>query len=210
MSEIRGFLTAVISDRRQRRIVTILTLVIGLIAVWSPVDEYFAVHEERLDLVNQLEVSQSEAAELPYWEDAVKERVKAASALGDRLVTSNELNATRTELSALIRKNELHLRHLEAGEGKRRPWNIGDDPMAPLDLRTPEAEFELITETVSLSAVGTVAQVSQLIADVEEMKKLMHIKQATIRNDLRSDYGVTIELVLSFHHLVRAKKRIAA
>lgn len=210
MSEIRGFLTSVISDRRQRRIVTILTLVIGLIAVWSPVDEYFTVREDRLDHANQLEISQSEAAELPFWEDKVKERGKAAADLGDRLVTSNELNATRTELSALIRKNELHLRHLEAGEGKRRPWNVGDDPLLPLDLRTAEANYELITENISLSAVGTIAQVSQLIADVEEMKKLMHIQKASIRNDLRSDYGVTIELVLSFHHLVRTKKRIAA
>jgi hypothetical protein len=191
-------------SRRRWLIVATASGLLGLVALLPMVDDYFDKRSSHSELSEKLAAARLTAETLPKLEkQATAVRVELDS-LEVRTVDDANLARFRSELVDQVRDAGCQIRRLEVGSTTRRPWKENDDPL--LEVSVPggaDTAFALERRSVVLSVDGNAAAIQDLLARLEQERKLSHPHRLQLQAASNGGDAVTVELELWLFTLAR-------
>lgn len=182
-NQVEQYLRTLVEHRWRAVIVTTVTFAIGLITIWPAADEYFALRSYDEELVRSLQDAQREVEALSDLEPRVLAQEQLLASLEAKAVNTEDTYVFREELVELARKAGCRLRRLDLGTEEQRPWQKGDDPLAPAVKNSGDgtSQFELRTQSVRLTVAGPMESVADFLNRIQESDKMIHTTTVSLR-----------------------------
>ncbi len=194
------------NHRVTRAIVAAVSLLLLIVIGIPLVDEGIEIRNEQLafaELEQEFETIQSRDIRLRRIESKLHDH---KIELMNQCVTPARIQLVRDELITMIRDCGGSLRTLEIENGQTRPWAAKDDD--PRTRQMPdfgtESEFLLHTHPLSLSVVGSLDAVLNIIEQVNNHHWLMNIDMLSLKPLAGGDSLISLEMNITLYGLMRA------
>lgn len=187
-------------------IVSIVTIVLGLVIVLPLADDYFTNIENRRALAEQLLLAKATAETLPALEQRVLAQAEHLAELESHAVGEKTIGSYRRRLVEMVRESGCQMRNIGVSEVNCRAWIEGD---SPLTVRQPEKNsnkktpFFLERRSMLLSVGGTSADVNNLLKKLQETLTFTHPRRLVMQSAGRGGKKVTMEIEFWLFTLVR-------
>lgn len=191
---------------RRRWIVTIGTLLSGLLFLLPAVDSFSQERSRYADLSEQLVASRTLISQKEHWQKRLVEQRRRLEHLESCSVTEEELNDYRNWVTECVRHNGCQMRRIHVGEPVYRPWmNKNDDPTADRPPVQAEGETPWLLETrnLTISVEGQLGHVKELLDELHTTDVLAHSSGVAVRRVDSLSGGVTLDLNLVLMNLIR-------
>lgn len=180
-----------------------LILVVGL----PLADEYRALRTRGTTLSTEL----TEVYEQLDGLDALKKKKdslqRELTTLQSGNVTEIELARLRGEIIQLAREAECRIRKVQVGEIEARPWSSGDDLRAAANQGDAKnQQFELASQKLTISAVGSVSGLRKMLNSIQRQPLLLQVKQVNLNPEPENPLSSVLDLEISTYQL---RKRVA-
>lgn len=192
-----------------RKLIVIgVTFIVGLVLIMPLVDAIRAGHDEKENLLVELDSARNVAAEIQGFETRVAEKITQLKGMEDRTVNEDTVPALRGTLEDIAKETECNIRRLNVGTTTSRAWKPGENLFAPsTDNKAAEPtsgpKFQLEWRPVSVSLSGTSASLKNMIARVVASKKLMHIKSLEMYPSSPNRQTLTLDMEIWYFTLAR-------
>ncbi|MCC7085326.1 MAG: hypothetical protein IT427_10000 [Pirellulales bacterium] len=192
-----------------RKLIVIgVTFIVGLVLIMPLVDAIREGHDEKENLLVELDSARSVAAELKGFEARVADKFGQLKGLEDRTVNDDTMPALRGVLVDIAKETECNIRRLNVGTTASRSWKPGENPFAPAtETKTAEPtsgpKFQLEWRPVSVSLSGTSTSLKNMIQRVAASKKLMHIKSLEMYPSSPNRQTLTLDMEVWYFTLAR-------
>ncbi|EMI53178.1 hypothetical protein [Rhodopirellula sallentina] len=194
------------NDRVIRAIVACGSFVALIVIGYPLVDEGLRLREDHRalsELEKDFEQSQSRDVRLHRIESKLQEQKLQ---LVKQCVTQSRIPVVRDELITMIRDCGGSLRALEIEDEQKRSWGTEDDD--PRSRRSPdfgtESEFNLHSHEVSLSVVGPLEAVLEIVRVVDDHHWLLNINTLTLEPVAGGDSVLSLEMNMTLFGLMHA------
>lgn len=191
---------------RRGLIVTIATILLGLVVLTPLVDDYFDSRERCAALRDEIGLAREEAELLPQLVQQTERVVEQLASQESRCVSESTLSDYRSHLVEMVRDSGCQIRRLELSPPIERPWKGEDNPLqegssnSSVDSETP---FLLERRSVQLSVNGRAAGLYDLLEKLQQDKKLAYPERMEILSDGQEGEELTMELELWLFALAR-------
>ncbi len=192
-----------------RKLIVIgVTFIVGLVLIMPLVDAIRAGHDEKENLLVELDSARNVAAEIKGFETRVAEKITQLKSLEDRTVNEDTMPALRSALVDIAKETDCNIRRLNVGTATSRSWKTGENLFVPpTETKTAEAtagpKFQLEWRPVSVSLSGTSASLKNMIERVAASKKLMHIKSLEMYPSSPNRQTLTLDMEIWYFTLAR-------
>jgi hypothetical protein len=192
-----------------RKLIVIgLTFIVGLVLIMPLVDAIRAGHDEKENLLVELDSARNVATEIKGFETRVAEKMATLKSLEDRTVNEDTMPALRGALVDIAKETDCNIRRLNVGTTTSRSWKPGESLFSPsADSKTTEPtsgpKFQLEWRPVSVSLSGTGANLKNMIERVVASKKLMHIKSLEMYPSSPNRQTLTLDMEIWYYTLTR-------
>lgn len=192
-----------------RKLIVIgVTFIVGLVLIMPLVDAIRAGHDEKENLLVELDSARNVAAEIKGFETRVAEKMATLKGLEDRTVNEDTMPALRSALVDIAKETDCNIRRLNVGTTTARSWKPGENLFAPsTDSKSLEPtsgpKFQLEWRPVSVSLSGTSASLKNMIERVAASKKLMHIKSLEMYPTSPNRQTLTMDVEIWYCTLAR-------
>jgi hypothetical protein len=193
-------------EARHRKLIVIAgTFVVGLVLVLPLVDVLRAGHDEKGNLIVELDSARTVAAELEGFESRVKEKLAELDKFEARTVDDESMPAQREKLVDLAKETSCSVRRIAVGPVTSRPWSPGQNPIGPAELKPGEtpSPFKLEWRPVSISLSGSSASLRTMLEKMSESGMLMHAKNFEMFPSNPSRQSLTLDLEIWYYTLAR-------
>ncbi len=191
---------------RRSLIVTIVTILLGLVVLAPLVDDYFDNREAFAVLEGELVTARQEAEQLPQLQETAN-KVEAQLELQEsRCVTEKNLSDYRSRLVELVRESGCQIRRLELSAPILAPWNEGDNPIEGKRVTGSASEktpFVIEHRNVNLSVNGRTAGIYDLLEKLQHDTKVTYPEKVEIISDGQNGEELMLELELWLFALTR-------
>ncbi|MFG0289818.1 MAG: hypothetical protein ACF8CQ_16680 [Rhodopirellula sp. JB044] len=194
------------NDRVIRAIVACGSFVALIVIGYPLVDEGLRLREDHRalsKLEKDFEQSQSRDVRLQRIESKLQEQKLQ---LVKQCVTQTRIPMVRDELITMIRDCGGSLRALDIEDEQKRSWGTEDDD--PRSRRSPdfgtESEFNLHSHEVSLSVVGSLEAVLEIVRVVDDHHWLLNINALTLEPVAGGDSVLSLEMNMTLFGLMHA------
>jgi len=187
----------------QRAFVIIVIAAIGLTAVWTGADDYRAALSRRGILEQQLNDAEIARASLPQIKSQFEEARQTLTELRAQLVPTDEGHIFREKVIELARSAGCEVRRIHLAQGPSRPWRPEMNPLTDaVSVRAAAASpFQLERQVLSLTVIGSLAGIVDLLDEMEATGKIAHTKRLTLKPDQTDRDVVTLDLELLLFNL---------
>lgn len=192
-----------------RKLIVIgVTFIVGLVLIMPLVDAIRAGHDEKEDLLVELDSARNVAAEIKGFEARVAEKMATLKGLEDRTVNDDTMPALRSALVDIAKETDCNIRRLNVGTTTSRSWKPGESLFAPsADTKVADTasgpKFQLEWRPVSVSLSGTSVSLKNMIERVVASKKLMHIKSLEMYPSSPNRQTLTLDMEIWYFTLAR-------
>lgn len=197
---------------KKRIFVTTVTGLILLAFVWPAVDEYSAINGRRKELEDNLATALETSSKLHDYEALLTRQQSLNEDITNRVMTEQRVEQLRTEIVQLVRDAGCGLRRIRLGEPRERTWAKDDNVLQTRTVadKSKATPFVLRTRQFGVSVTGPMANVSQLLAELNRRTYLMHAAGFTMQKSDESDETVELELELLLIELARPTPKAPA
>jgi hypothetical protein len=174
-------------------------------------DEFTAQRRRQQELAAALKQITEQVQQREHWKRQADGAQTSRAEFERRALVESEVNDYRTELVQQIRTSGSQLRRLSVSQAVRRPWHDDSHPLviekAPRGHKADaEAEYQLHSQTVSLSVSGSVDAVRGLLGKMQQTGTLKHTNQLSIRPAGNDRQQVEMEMEFILYGLEKAPK----
>ncbi len=191
---------------RRGLIVTIATILLGLVVLTPLVDDYFDSRERYAALRDEIGLAREEAELLPQLVQQTERVVEQLASQESRCVSESTLSDYRSHLVEMVRDSGCQIRRLELSSPIERPWKGEDNPLqegSSNSLSGSETPFLLERRSVQLSVNGRTAGLYDLLEKLQQDSKLAYPERMEILSDGQEGEELTMELELWLFALAR-------
>jgi hypothetical protein len=194
-------------EAKHRKLIVIAgTFVVGLVLVLPLVDVLRSGHDEKEDLLSELDSANHVAADLEKFDSRVNEKLAQLEVLEARTVNEESLPVLRGKLVDWAKETGCSIRRLSVGAVSSRPWKPGDNPVAmATDTKQNETEsrFQLEWRPVSISLSGPSASLRTMLDRIGAAGMLMHAKAFEMYPSSPTRQALTLDMELWYFTLAR-------
>lgn len=195
-SALRGF----IEYKWRTHAVIILTLLVGLAALWPAADEYTAARQRTTAAHLKLAETRQEIEKLPGYMELHKQKLAELESLERRMVPERAAQELQGELTELGRQTGCTLRRAAVQPSSSRDWCEKDDPLEVNRPKTQSEEtpFRLETRVLSLSVTGPMNGLYKFLSRLNQVDRVVHSRAITLRRSSEdgSMAALDVELLL--------------
>jgi hypothetical protein len=155
----------------RRRIVMIVTLVLGLLSIWPAVDDYTAKSAAHAKLSADLAKVQKTVAGLQAARELEQAKSKELAQLEAMCVDEDDMNAFRARVVKLARDKGCKVRSVNPGMAKSVSWKPGDDPLdiPPGAASQPKTPFQLVTQELAVSLSADMKSAKEFVKELNKL-----------------------------------------
>jgi len=143
---------------------------------------------------------------LPQLQRLFGEKKRELEALEAKALTPKEVENLYGTLQQLIRETGCQMRRLDISDPTSRAWFTQDSPTRRNQVGgTPSTEtaFQLVSRTAVLRMEGTMPNVYQFLARVNQLERFIHAKQVRLERSQRNENTTELEMQFELYDLAR-------
>ena len=201
--QISDGLQRFVAHPRRWLIVIIGTIILGLGKILPLVEEYKGLSDRYTELTGELARVEAESATLPRFEQRVDSLKVQLANLEEKAVAGENVNTFRAKVVEIVREAGCQVRRVNAGEVQSRVWLKDDSPLEKgrRAKKSDETKFVLQSQPFQLTVTGSMPQLTQLLARINELDKISHTRHLMVRPTGRDGVELEMQLELVFFDL---------
>jgi hypothetical protein len=202
---IEPLLRRLIEHKRRKLIVTILTVLTGLLVVLPAADEYNAAKERTSTAHKDLEETKGEVKSLPRFEEIFELRMAELEALQDRTLSLAAAQNLREQLVEIVRQADCTMLQARLGDPMKRDWTTEDNAVDDFSVsnRGNPTPYQLETRQISLSIAGPMPNLLHFLARLCEIDKMIHTKDLNLKRSGSEENSAILTMDVLLFDLVK-------
>jgi hypothetical protein len=204
---IEQVLRRFLESSSRREIVITLSFLIGLAVIWPVADEYRALQNQQVSLTATLNNTRATVERLPAFQQQVDQKVQLLATLESQEVKEQDANQFRNLVVGMARQASCDVRRVQVGAATTQRWREGGNPLEPSQGEGSETPYILRSLPLTVAVAGPLENVKQLLAQLNELHKLMHTKRFILKPEGQDPKSVILELDLIMFDLELAPQK---
>ena len=208
---VETILRLLIEHPKRVWIVTLLTMLVGLVFTWPAVDNYCAASSKYAELRAEVAQGQERGGKIGLYKEQAEKKLAESKALEAKALTAEETEDLRNRLTTMVKDAGCKMRRIKLGDALTRTWFEEDNPLdtrsrADSDKKSP---FKLKSQPLLLSIAGPLDKVNDFLARLGQEDKLIHTGSLMLKRSTEDQAQVELDLELFLFDLVRAEAKKA-
>lgn len=206
MATVEPWLRFILNHPKHRTIVIILSCVVAVLTVWPAVDKYSASSQHVDEARKSLEQARQTIEQAATQRAEFAEQLAQLQQLETQAFGEADVQKLRTWLVETARETGCQIRRIDLGQSLQRKWYGADDPFeTKKPEKAEETPFQLRSQNLSVTVIGDVSQIRQLLGKLGEAERLAHTSRLQMRLDRtgpnealdrRKDVALDLDIVL--------------